>query len=83
MKKEDITLIDQITGKELKGTIHIDNNGVYFSFDGYGEANAQPGFGSPVFIEFYGNELRVICWNDINEQEPTIVSMEDAKESKR
>lgn len=48
---------------------------------GYGELDATPGFGAPISIEMYKSELRVIVRPDINQDNPTVISLEGAKES--
>ena len=51
--------------------------------EGYGEPDALPGQGTPVYIEFYGGKLRLHAWPDINNENATTIEMEGAKESAR
>jgi len=42
------------------------------------------GQGSPILVEVADGKLRVVCWSDINEEDPThIISMEKAREDLR
>lgn len=51
---------------------------------GYGDCTSEDGEGSPILVEKAEDKLRVICWADINKEDPTtIIDMEDAKENKR
>jgi len=50
---------------------------------GYGEYDAPDGQGAPIRIEYWENELRVILATDINGQNPIIIKMEGALESRR
>ena len=77
------TLRDQNGEGEIEVEFDSSDHGVFFRFDGYGEKTSADGFGSPVGIEFYNNELRVIVWNDINQEDPQIISLENAREFNR
>ena len=50
--------------------------------EGYGDFGSAPGHGCPVFLEFYRGRLRLIVFADINEQEPTIIDLESAREDR-
>ena len=51
---------------------------------GYGDACTQDGYGSPILVEYWGAELRVVVWSDINHEDPThTINVEGAKESLR
>lgn len=76
-------LNDPITGQQLQGEVTVGTYGVELAFDGYSDHGTQPPHSRPIFIEFYNGELRVCLWKDINEQDPQVISMEDAKESNR
>ncbi len=41
----------------------------YESFDG----------GAPIWIELYEGHLRVLCWPNVNEEDPVIIDMEKAR----
>lgn len=62
----------------------VSPNGVSLYAEGYGDCTAAAGHGTPVFIELYKGELRVIVWADINREDPThIVSLAGAREDQR
>jgi len=56
---------------------------ICFIAKGYGDHCSQDGHGCPVMIENHNGELQVIIWEDINEQDPTIISLANARESNR
>lgn len=52
--------------------------------EGLGDCTSQPGYGAPMVIEMDGEQMRLIVWADINQEDPThIISLEGAKESNR
>jgi len=52
--------------------------------DHYGTMAEADGHGTPIFVEFYDGNLRVLTWADINHEDPThIIDMEGARESLR
>ena len=63
--------------------IIADRSGIYLRLQGYGDCDSADGQGCPAMIEFFGGECRVVIWNDINSDEPLIVSLEGAKEDGR
>ena len=78
-----ISIFDDETQTELSSTLEIEKNGVYIKADGYcnfyGEKNGQV-----AKIEYYNQDLRVICWSDINREDETdSISLEYAKLSNR
>lgn len=84
MERKYFKLKDKMDGseKEVEGHVEIEEGfGIYFHFEGYGEATASPGHGYPLMIEVYDGKLRVIAWSNINEQDPThTIDMEGAQE---
>ena len=66
--------------------IHIESTvqGILIRPEGYGEKTAEKGQGSPILIEQYKGNLRVMIWGDINKEEPThIIELDKAKEANR
>ncbi len=62
----------------------VSPNGVLLYSERYGDRTSVAGHGTPVFIELYKGELRVIVWADINREDPThIVSLAGAREDQR
>ena len=48
--------------------------------EGYGDFGSAPGHGCPVFLELYQGRLRLIVFPDINDQEPSIIDLEAARD---
>lgn len=58
--------------------------GLSLHFDGYSDCCSEDGYGTPVYIEKYDNDLRVIIYSDINQEEPThVISLANAHIAKR
>jgi hypothetical protein len=52
--------------------------------EGYGDLCSKDGEGTPVLIELYEGELRVVVWDDINQEDHThLISLEGAREDRR
>jgi hypothetical protein len=86
MRQIGVTLRD--SSEEQSNVVPIQINyretGINLCPQGYGDANSEPGFGGPIFLEVYRGELRLIVWSDINHQEPThVISLEAAREDRR
>lgn len=76
-QEQKLFVPDNETGGELRGS-YIHDNGVGFSFDGYGDY-FDGHKGTPVYFECYNDMLRVVVYADINEQEPThVIDMDNA-----
>ena len=71
----------------LKGEINVGGNndhGIAINFHGYSDFCSQDHNGTPVYIEKYDNELRLVVYGDINQEDPTdIISLEGANVDKR
>lgn len=81
--KVKCTLIDMgdtenLSHPSLPCTIEVLNGTIWISPKGYGD-------GTPIGVELYNGRLRVLAWDDINNNggDPVIVDMEGARESKR
>jgi hypothetical protein len=62
----------------------VSPNGVSLYADAHGDSGSSEGHGTPVFIELYKGELRVLVWADINKEDPThIISLAGAREDRR
>ena len=67
-----------------KAFIEIGPGSFQIGFDGYGECDAEPGFGTPIVIEYRNGTPFVVIYEDINDPEYTqVISLENAAESKR
>lgn len=69
--------------KGVKVFVDADSRWMWIRPEGYGEATAQDGHGFPIGLEYYNGRLRLLVYSDINEQDPQIIDMEDARESNR
>lgn len=71
-------------GGRLPIRVAVSPNGVSLYAEGYGDCTSAAGHGSPVFIELYRGELRLLVWSDINAEEPThIIPLGGAREDRR
>lgn len=71
-------------GGRLPIRLAVSPNGVSLYADGHGDCGSNEGHGTPVYIELYKGELRVIVWSDINREDPThIISLGGAREGQR
>lgn len=71
-------------GEKLPIRLAVSPNGVSLYAEGYGDCGSAEGHGTPVFIELYKGELRVLVWADINQEDPTdIIPLGGAREDRR
>lgn len=69
---------------KLMANVSLSGGGIDVKIEGYGDYSSQNGHGTPVFLELYRGELRLVVFADINSEEPThIISLEGAREDKR
>lgn len=60
------------------------NQGIAIGFNGYGDFHGDEDNGTPLYIEWYGGDLRVMDYADINTDEPThVISLKGAHKSYR
>jgi len=71
------------TDKQVQVRIEADSDCIAIYPVGYGEQSAADGHGCPVLLEIWNGELRVVVWDDINEADPKITSLEEAREDNR
>jgi hypothetical protein len=57
--------------------------GIEIIAEGYGENEGIPGQGAVVYLDWFDGKLKVHVYQDINNQEPTTISLEGARESLR
>ena len=67
----------------LKVRVTADSSTVSIFPAGYGDFGSADGHGCPIFLELYEGRLRLIVFADINEQDPTIIDLEAAREDRR
>jgi len=74
------SLMDSMDKQVVKGYANEGVN-LSLSFEGYGDRySVGSKKGTPLMVEYYHGELRVVIWSDINKVDPThIVSLEGAK----
>jgi hypothetical protein len=71
-------------GPMQAGSISLNPHGLGLRFDGYGDCTSADGYGEPVFIEHHDGNLRVLVWDDINQEDPTLIAgISGARESRR
>ncbi|MFA6187527.1 MAG: hypothetical protein WC770_10020 [Phycisphaerae bacterium] len=68
---------------EIKVNILSEGGKIWIQPQGYGEKCTIDGEGFPIGIEIWQGKLRLIAFNDINSEDPQIISLENAKESCR
>lgn len=68
---------------EINVNILLRGGQLWFQPAGYGEKNVCDGKGFPIGIEIWQGRLRVIVFDDIRSEEPRIIDIEKAKETRR
>jgi hypothetical protein len=68
---------------ELKVNVLSEAGQIWIQPEGYGEKCAVDGEGWPIGIEIWQGKLRLIVFDDINSEEPQIISLEKARETNR
>jgi len=79
-RKVPFVLFDPVSRKEASGEVAVSTSGITVKITGYGDKTSQPGFGTPVYIEFYDGQLMLRIWDDINREDPKSISLEGARE---
>lgn len=79
------TLVDWQSQDEV--TMHIaeiefEPNAIRIAVEGFSTKNMQEG-GAIIWLEVWNGELRIICYPNINQEEPMIITMKQAKEKYR
>ena len=75
-----LTDADPEHSETLQVRVTCNNSAISILPAGYGDFGSAPGHGCPVFLELYQGRLRLIVFPDINDQEPTIIDLEAARE---
>jgi hypothetical protein len=58
--------------------------GLEIAPQGYGDNESEDGMGTPIYLEYFGGELRLHVFGDINSPSPThTISLAGAMESSR
>ena len=84
--------------REIKATLHdadsattgtqpvvveITETAICLRLTVYGDHGSADCHGVPVMLERWQGRLRLIVWPDINQQEPQIIDLEEAREDRR
>lgn len=83
-----VTLKDVMRGdgksKDLRLNLRITEEGVCINPRGYGDFCSDDGVGTPALLELADGVFRIVCWEDINQEDHTrVIEFGDAMESKR
>jgi hypothetical protein len=67
-----------------RGEVVLDGDGITIQVEGYGDHCSPDGRGTPIMIENWEGELRLVVWADINQEDATHrISLEGAREDRR
>ena len=81
-----VTLEEQcadVPRREIKVKLLPEGGQLWIQPEGYGDKCSADGHGRPVGLEIWEGRLRLIVYNDINEEEPRIIDLENARETCR
>ena len=63
-------------------SIYAAPDGIMLMAAGYGDGTSTPGYGAPIIIENYNGQLRVVVWDDINDDDTSqIIELGEARYS--
>jgi hypothetical protein len=80
------SFLEQVVHREDGGIMTIEllpDDGIGIRAHGYGTADSADGHGLPIVVERWQGRLRIVCWPDINSDDPTIIDLEGAREINR
>ena len=84
--RSKVTLQEQspdFPAKSLRLHFLAENGQFWIQPQGYGEKYTPNGEGSPVGMEIWQGHLRLVVFDDINREDPQIIDLENAGESRR
>ncbi len=69
--------------KPVRVTVKPEENGygLMIGIQGHGLHDMEPGYEEVVVIEHWQGDVRVLVWSDITKEDPTVISMANARES--
>ncbi len=67
---------------KVTGEVEVSAYGVSIRFDGYGTFDCESDRGWPIHIEYWQGKLRILIWDDINDEEPKVIPLEEARTEK-
>lgn len=84
-KEMSVVLSDADPEHSTSLSVRVVANGSALSIfpDGYGDYGSADGHGCPVFLELYQGRLRLVVFQHINQEEPQVIDLEEARESQR
>jgi len=84
-KSVDTRLVDKSLQRSRSrlARVNMVNGSIEISVQGYGDKTSTDGHGIPILIEQWKGELRAVLWTDINVEDPEILCLEGARESRR
>lgn len=87
MSKETftITLKEQCAdapSKNVEVTLLSEGGQLWVQPDGYGDKGSAEGHGYPVGMEVWEGRLRLIVYDNINVEDPQIIDLENARETR-
>lgn len=74
---------DKSERKFVDTVVTVRGTSIEIHVDGYGTREEVDDFSIPLFLEFYDGCLQVVVWDDINQADPKIIQMEQARTSNR
>jgi hypothetical protein len=69
--------------KSISVDILSDYGKIWIQIEGYGDCTSQDGYGYPIGLEIWDGRLRLIVFDNINEEDPKIIDLERAREDNR
>ena len=75
-------LKDSVTGETRQVSVKVEDNSLGLAIHPEG-TGVFDGTYAPIVLEFYDGRLRLLVWDNINEQEPKIIELSQAHESQR
>ena len=80
-----IQLEDPSTTKSVLATVKGTDKGIGIAIEGYGNNEMEDGYGEPIYLEHYDDDIVIRVWDDINQSgDPSHrISLKNARESNR
>ena len=79
--------LKELSSEHPKATIPVhllcEHGKLWVRPNGYGDACSEDGQGFPVALELWQGQLRLVVFDDINNEEPQILDLENARQTNR
>ena len=69
--------------RQIKVKLLTEGGQLWIQPEGYGDKCSAEGHGCPVGLEIWQGRLRLIVYDDINEEDPQIIDLKNARETAR